>query len=392
MKLYEFQAKGILRKYGICVPRGRVLSDSGDASGIFREIKSNRCVVKAQILSGGRGRGGGIKFVNTPAEAQSSVACMLGSRLVTHQTNQQGKEIKFVLVEEAVPVKKELYLALAIDRSLRAPLLMVSSEGGVEIEEIAQRTPEKIIKEPIDIFFGVHPFQSRRIASQLHLSAAVSAKLNNLITRLFQAFVQTDSSLLEINPLAVTEDDEVYALDAKMEIDDNALFRHPEFEQFVSCQDIQPAETSARKYRLNYVSLDGDIGCLVNGAGLAMATMDIIKLQGGNPANFLDVGGDASVEQVTQAFKIILSDPKVKAVLINIFGGIMKCDVIASGIIQAVKEVGIHIPFVVRLEGTHVDVARKILDDSGLRILSAKDMKEAAGLAVKASRWDNNSV
>ncbi|MCF6153977.1 MAG: ADP-forming succinate--CoA ligase subunit beta [Candidatus Brocadia sp.] len=386
MKLYEFQAKNILKTYGVCIPRGKAISKGNDASAIFREIGCNRCVVKAQVLAGGRGKSGGIQFVNTPEESQACVTGMLGTHLVTRQTDQSGAEIKYVLVEEAVSIKKELYLAITIDRSLCKPVLIASDEGGVEIEEVAKRTPAKIIREPIDIFFGVPPFQARRIASQLNISGALSTKLNNLIMNLFRAFTENDCSLLEINPFAVTTDDEVYALDAKMDIDDNALYRHPEFDQLMSYQDISPAEALARKYRLNYISLDGNIGCLVNGAGLAMATMDIVKLHGGEPANFLDVGGDASLEQVTQAFKIILSDPKVKAVLINIFGGIMKCDIIASGIIQAIKEVGIHIPLVVRLEGTNVELARKILDNSGLSILSAKDMKEAASLVVTASK------
>ena len=392
MKLYEFQAKNILKIYGICVPRGKAISNINDAPITFQEIGCNRCVVKAQILAGGRGKSGGIRFVNTPADTQACVADMLGTHLVTHQTNQKGTEIKHVLIEEAVSVKRELYLAITIDRSLQTPMLIASAEGGIEIEEVAKRTPEKIMREPIDIFFGIHPFQARRIATQLTISGALTTKLNNLIVNLFNAFIKSDCSLLEINPLAVTADGEIYALDAKMDVDDNALFRHPEFEQFIPYQDISPAEALAKKYKLSYISLGGNIGCLVNGAGLAMATMDIIKLHGGEPANFLDVGGDASLEQVTQAIKIILSDPKVKAILINIFGGIMKCDVIASAIIQAMREVGIHIPLVVRLEGTNVDIAKKILDASGLKIISARDMKEAASMAVKASKWDNIMV
>lgn len=386
MKLYEFQAKDVLKKYGVCVPRGKAIPQGHDAPKIFQEIGVNRCVVKAQILAGGRGKGGGIQFATTSAEAQTCVAGMLGTHLVTRQTNQKGIEIKYVLIEEAVSIKKELYLAITIDRSLKTPMLIASAEGGVEIEEVAKKSPDKIIKEPIDILFGVHPFQTRRIASQLSLSGTLLIKLNTLITNLFRVFINNDCSLLEINPLVVTMSDELCALDAKMDIDDNALYRHQEFEQFSQYQDISPVEALAKKYKLSYISLDGNIGCLVNGAGLAMATMDIIKLHGGDPANFLDVGGDASLEQVTQAFKIILSDSKVKAILINIFGGIMKCDVIASGIIQAIQEVGIHIPLVVRLEGTNVDIAKKILANSGLSIISAKDMKEAASLVVKASK------
>ena len=386
MKLYEFQAKDILEKYGVCVPRGSAVSQSNDAPKIFQEIGINRCVVKAQILAGGRGKGGGIQFATTPAEAQSCAAGMLGTHLVTRQTSQKGIEIKYVLIEEAVSIKKELYLAITIDRSLQTPMLIASAEGGVEIEEVAKKSPGKIIKEPIDLLFGIHQFQVRRIASQLGISGISTAGLNNLITSLFRAFVNNDCSLLEINPLAVTMYDELCALDAKMDIDDNALYRHQEFEQMSQYQDASPVEALAKKYKLSYISLDGNIGCLVNGAGLAMATMDIIKLHGGEPANFLDVGGDASLEQVTQAFKIILSDSKVKAILINIFGGIMKCDVIASGIIQAIQEVGIHIPLVVRLEGTNVDIAKKILTNSGLSIISANNMKEAASLVVKASK------
>ena len=386
MKLYEFQAKDILKKCGVCVPRGKAISQGHDAPKIFQEIGVNRCVVKAQILAGGRGKGGGIQFATTSAEAQASAAGMLGTHLVTRQTSQKGIEINYVLIEEAVSIKKELYLAITIDRSLQTPMLIASAEGGVEIEEVAKKSPDSIIKEPIDIFFGVHPFQTRRITSKLGISGISSTRLNNLVTNLFSAFVNNDCSLLEINPLVVTMGDELCALDAKMDIDDNALYRHPEFEQMSQHQDLSPVEVLAKKYKLSYISLDGNIGCLVNGAGLAMATMDIIKLHGGEPANFLDVGGDASLEQVTQAFKIILSDSKVKAILINIFGGIMKCNVIASGIIQAIKEVGIHIPLVVRLEGTNVDIAKNILANSGLSIISAKDMKEAAGLVVKASK------
>ncbi len=382
MKLFEFQAKNILKEYGVSIPRGIAISRSADAPKTFQEIGCKRCVIKAQILAGGRGKGGGIQFASSPEEAQACVVSMLGTHLVTYQTGQKGTEIKYVLIEEALPIKKELYLAITIDRGLQTPVLIASTEGGMEIEEVAKRTPDKIIKEPIDVFFGIHPFQARRIASHLNISGTLATKLNNLVANLFDAFLKNDCSLLEINPLAITAHDEICALDAKMDVDDNALYRHPEFNQFLPSQNISPAEALARKHRLSYIGLEGNIGCLVNGAGLAMATMDIIKLHGGEPANFLDVGGDASPEQVTQAFKIILSDPKVKAVLINIFGGIMKCDVIASGIIQAINEVGIHIPLVIRLEGTNVEMAKKILDTSGLKIAAAKDMKEAANLVV----------
>lgn len=373
---------------GVRVPRGKAISDSNDAPAVFQEIGSNRCVLKAQIFAGGRGKSGGIQFVYTPGEARVHAANMLGAHIVTHQTDQKGIEVNYVLIEEAIPIASELYLALTIDRSLCLPILIAGAEGGMNIEDVAQRAPDKIVKEPIDICFGIHPFQIRRIASRLNIPEILFAKFNNLIANLFHIFMENDCSLLEINPLALTEGGEIYALDAKIDIDDNALYRHPELEQLARDSGLSPAEALAKKYKLSYISLDGDIGCLVNGAGLAMATMDIIKLHGGEPANFLDVGGDASLEQVTQAFKIILSDPSVKAVLINIFGGIMKCDIIASGIIQAVKEIGLPIPLVVRLEGTNADIARKLLDDSGLRIISAKDMKEAAGMVVKVAKSD----
>ena len=386
MKLYEFQAKNILKNYGILVPQGKVISSSDDAPEVFREIGCASCVIKAQILAGGRGKRGGIQFVNTPSAAQTSASRMFGSSLVTHQTGLKGAEIKYLLIEEAVSIKKELYLAITIDRSLQMPVLITSTEGGIEIEEIALRAPEKIIREPLDIFFGIHPFQLRRITSKLGIPITPSSKFTNLLIKLFDVFVKNDCSLLEINPLVITSSDELCALDAKIEIDDNALYRHPEFEQFTQYQDFSQAEVLARRYRLSYISLDGSIGCLVNGAGLAMATMDMIKLHGGEPANFLDVGGDASLEQIIQAFEIILSDYRVKAILVNIFGGIMKCDVIASGIIQAVKEVGIHVPLIVRLEGTNVNAARKLLNESGLNIIPARDMKGAADAVVKASK------
>ncbi|MBE7545647.1 MAG: ADP-forming succinate--CoA ligase subunit beta [Planctomycetia bacterium] len=386
MRVYEFQAKDILKTYSICVPRGRVVSAADDARTAYKEIGGGKCVVKAQILAGGRGKSGGVRFVNSSEEAESCISGMLGSRLTTYQTNQESFEIKHVLLEEAVSIQKEFYLAITIARSLQSLLLIVSAEGGVAIEDVAKKTPEKIFKEPVDLFFGLLPFQLRRITEKLMISAKLSEKVNELIKKLFSVFINKDCSLLEINPLVLTENNELVVLDAKMELDDNAIFRHPELEYILAEQDIPPDEALAKKHGLSYIHLDGDIGCLVNGAGLAMATMDSIKLCGGEPANFLDVGGDASLEQVTRAFKIILSDRKVKAVLINIFGGIMKCDVIAEGIIRVVKEADI--PFIVRLEGTNVDLARKILDDSGLKIISVGNMKDAARFAVKASKGE----
>ena len=392
MKLYEFQAKNILREYGIRVPQGRAISRKEDAANAYAEIGAVRCVVKAQIFAGGRGKSGGVLFADSPVEAESRAAGMLGARIVTPQTTHRGAIIQYVLLEEAISITRELYLAIVIDRSLQTPMVVVCGEGGVEIEEVAAKYPEKIIKEPIDVLFGIHPFQIRRLAARLPLTDASIAKVSGFLANLFSAFIQNDCSLLEINPLAVTTDGELCALDVKMDIDDNALYRHPEFEPFAAGQDATPAEALARKHKLSYIGLDGNIGCLVNGAGLAMATMDIIKLHGGAPANFLDVGGDASLEQVTQAFRIILSDPKVKAVLINIFGGIMKCDTIASAIIEATKGGGVKAPLVVRLEGTNADVARKILEHAGSGIFSVKDMEEAARLAVSKAakstwRW-----
>lgn len=388
MKVYEFQAKDILKTYSISVPFGRVVSSAGDARTAYKEIGGGRCVVKAQILAGGRGKSGGVRFVNSSEEAESCISGMLGSRLSTYQTNQESFEIKHVLLEEAVSIQKEFYLAITIDRSLQSLLLIVSAEGGVAIEEVAKKTPEKIFKEPVDLFFGLLPFQLRRITEKLMIPAKLSEKVNELMKKLFSVFINKDCSLLEINPLVLTENNELVVLDAKMELDDNAIFRHPELGHIFEGQDIPPDEALAKKYGLSYIHLDGDIGCLVNGAGLAMATMDSIKLCGGEPANFLDVGGNASLEQVTQAFKIILSGRKVKAVFINIFGGIMKCDVIAEGVVRVVKEASIHIPFIIRLEGTNVDLAREILDDSGLKIISAGNMKDAANFAVKASKGE----
>ncbi|MGQ3685983.1 MAG: ADP-forming succinate--CoA ligase subunit beta [Candidatus Loosdrechtia sp.] len=386
MKLYEFQSKEILQRYGIPVPRGKVISESSNASGIFKEIDGNRCVIKAQIHAGNRGKSGGIRFVNTPSEARKCAEDLLGARITTRQTDQKGVEIKYLLIEEAISVKSEFYLAMTIDRSLYSPALIVSAEGGMDIEEVAQKTPGKIIKEPVDICFGILPFQLRRITHALNIHGTLSSGLHNLIANLCNAFLINDCSLLEINPLAVTESDEIYALDAKIDIDDNSLYRHTESEPYASHQASSPAEALAMEYRLNYISLDGNIGCLVNGAGLAMATMDIIKFYGGEPANFLDVGGDATLEQVVHAFRIIVSDPGVNVVFINIFGGIMKCDTVASGIIQIIKETDPRIPFVVRLEGTNADGARKLLKESGLNILSTSDMKDAASTAVRAAK------
>ncbi|HDY66743.1 hypothetical protein LCGC14_1036900 [marine sediment metagenome] len=384
MKLYEYQAKEILHKYDIEVPNGEVVTDAEAAAQVYSHLGTNRCVIKAQILAGGRGKGGGIKVAKTLEEVKRYTSEIIGSPLITAQTGKKGVRVNEILIEEAVDIKEELYLAISIDRSTSTPIIIGSTEGGVEIEEVSSKTPQKIFKERINPILGIHGFQARRIAHKLNLSGLLLTKATNLVLNLYKAFVENDCSLLEINPLVLTSKEEIFALDVKMDIDDNALFRHKELLKMRDFSEVSRSERKAAELGLSYIGLEGNIGCLVNGAGLAMATMDIIKLYGGNPANFLDVGGDAPVDKVTDAFELIFTDPKVKGVLVNIFGGIMKCDVIAEGINQAVKEVGINVPLVVRLEGTNVKTAKKILDDSTLNIIFAESMKDAAEKIVKA--------
>ncbi|MEE9259716.1 MAG: ADP-forming succinate--CoA ligase subunit beta [Candidatus Scalindua sediminis] len=384
MKLYEYQAKEILHKYDIEVPNGEVVTDAEAAAQAYSHLGTNRCVIKAQILAGGRGKGGGIKVAKTLEEVKRYTSEIIGSLLITAQTGKKGVRVNEILIEEAVDIKEELYLAISIDRSTSTPIIIGSTEGGVEIEEVSSKTPQKIFKERINPILGIHGFQARRIAHKLNLSGLLLTKATNLILNIYKAFVENDCSLLEINPLVLTSKEEIFALDVKMDIDDNALFRHKELLKMRDFSEVSRSERKAAELGLSYIGLEGNIGCLVNGAGLAMATMDIIKLYGGNPANFLDVGGDAPVDKVTDAFELIFTDPKVKGVLVNIFGGIMKCDVIAEGINQAVKEVGINVPLVVRLEGTNVKTAKKILDDSTLNIIFAESMKDAAEKIVKA--------
>ncbi len=384
MKLYEYQAKEILHKYDIEVPNGEVVTDAEAAAQVYSHLGTNRCVIKAQILAGGRGKGGGIKVAKTLEEVKRYTSEIIGSLLITAQTGKKGVRVNEILIEEAVDIKEELYLAISIDRSTSTPIIIGSTEGGVEIEEVSSKTPQKIFKERINPILGIHGFQARRIAHKLNLSGLLLTKATNLILNIYKAFVENDCSLLEINPLVLTSKEEIFALDVKMDIDDNALFRHKELLKMRDFSEVSRSERKAAELGLSYIGLEGNIGCLVNGAGLAMATMDIIKLYGGNPANFLDVGGDAPVDKVTDAFELIFTDPKVKGVLVNIFGGIMKCDVIAEGINQAVKEVGINVPLVVRLEGTNVKTAKKILDDSTLNIIFAESMKDAAEKIVKA--------
>ncbi|MEE8190858.1 MAG: ADP-forming succinate--CoA ligase subunit beta [Candidatus Scalindua sediminis] len=384
MKLYEYQAKEILHKYDIEVPSGEVVTDAKAAAQAYSHLGTNRCVIKAQILAGGRGKGGGIKVAKTLEEVKRYTSEIIGSLLITAQTGKKGARVNEILIEEAVDIKEELYLAISIDRSTSTPIIIGSTEGGVEIEEVSSKTPQKIFKERINPILGIHGFQARRIAHKLNLSGLLLTKATNLVLNLYKAFVENDCSLLEINPLVLTSKEEIFTLDVKMDIDDNALFRHKELLKMRDFSEVSRSERKAAELGLSYIGLEGNIGCLVNGAGLAMATMDIIKLYGGNPANFLDVGGDAPVDKVTDAFELIFTDPKVKGVLVNIFGGIMKCDVIAEGINQAVKEVGINVPLVVRLEGTNVKTAKKILDDSMLNIIFAESMKDAAEKIVKA--------
>ena len=384
MKLYEYQAKEILRKYNIEVPNGEVANDAKTAEQVYRRLGCNRCVLKAQILAGGRGKGGGIKIAETLEEVERYESEIIVSLLITAQTGKEGIKVNKILIEEAVDIEKELYLALSIDRSASTPAIISSTEGGMEIEDVSSKTPQKIFKERIDPIQGIHDYQARQIAHELNLTGPLLTKTSGLILNLYKTFIQNDCSLLEINPLVLTSEDKIFALDVKMDIDDNALFRQKELLQMRDFSEIDRTERKAAESGLSYIGLEGNIGCLVNGAGLAMATMDIIKFYGGNPANFLDVGGDAPVDRVTTAFELIFTDQKVKGVLVNIFGGIMKCDIIAEGIIQAVKKVGINVPLVVRLEGTNVKVAKRILDDSKLNIIFAESMKNAAKKIVKA--------
>ncbi len=384
MNIHEFQAKELLAKYGVVVPRGQVAGSADEVPRLVAEI-GTPVVIKAQIHAGGRGKAGGVKLCRSAEEAKAFAAGLLGRTLVTHQTGPAGREVRRLLVEEARDIERELYLGLVIDRAVGRPTMIASSEGGVEIEEVAARSPERILREVIDPAVGLQDFQARKLAFGLGLPKPVLGKAVGFMKALYRAFVDTDASLVEINPLVLTRQGDLLALDAKMGFDDNGLFRQERVRALRDLNEEDPKEIEASKYDLSYISLDGNIGCMVNGAGLAMATMDIIKLYGGAPANFLDVGGGATTEKVTAAFKILLSDPKVRGVLINIFGGIMKCDVIANGVVEAAREVKLQVPLVVRLEGTNVDIGRKILAESGLDIIAAEDMADAARKAVEAA-------
>ena len=382
MKVHEYQAKQILIQYGVTVPEGRVAEDPPEAFEIAKQL-GGRVAVKAQIHAGGRGKGGGVKIAQTPEEAQEIAGNLIGSKLITPQTGPEGREVQCVLIEEGLNIQKEFYLGIVIDRSQQRPVFMASREGGVEIEEVARKSPELILKEYVHPAVGFQAFQARKIAFGLGLDATMEGKASRLMSALYQAFESTDASMVEVNPLVLTQGGELYALDAKMNFDDSALARHPEIVEMRDLSEEEPAEIEASRFQLNYIKLDGTVGCMVNGAGLAMATMDIIKLAGGSPANFLDVGGGANLEQVKNAFRILLSDENLKAVLINIFGGIMRCDVVAEGVVQAVKEVGVKVPVVVRLEGTNVEEGREILKTSGLDFVVATDMADAARKVVE---------
>jgi succinyl-CoA synthetase beta subunit len=381
MKIHEFQAKQILSRYGVAIPRGEVAETAAKAAEIAQKL-GGPVVLKAQIHAGGRGKGGGIKVAQSPEEARSLAEKMIGMTLVTHQTGPQGKRVKRLLVEEALGVAKELYLGIVIDRARECPVVMASTEGGMEIEKVAAEHPELIFKEWIDPAAGLAGFQARRLAFRLGLGGETFKQGVKFLSSLYKAFQSSDASLAEINPLIITTQGSVLALDAKMNFDDNAVPRHPDIQELRDLDEEDPLEVEASKYSLNYIKLDGNVGCMVNGAGLAMATMDIIKYAGGMPANFLDVGGGVTEEAVTNAFKILVADKDVKAALVNIFGGIVRCDMIANGIVKAARELGTKIPIVVRLEGTNVELGKQILKDSGLAFTPASSMKEAAEKVV----------
>ena len=378
MNIHEYQGKEILRSYGVNVPNGHVAYTVDEAVEAAKKLDSAVTVVKAQIHAGGRGKAGGVKIAKNEADVRTYADEILGKTLVTHQTGPEGKEVKRLLIEEGCDIKKEYYVGLVLDRASSRVVLMASEEGGTEIEEVAAATPEKIFKEVIDPLVGLTGFQARRLAFNINIPHEMLGKAVKFMMGLYQAFIEKDCSIAEINPLVTTGDGEVLALDAKLNFDDNGLFRQKDLQAFRDLDEEDEKEIEASKYDLSYVSLDGNIGCMVNGAGLAMSTMDIIKHYGGDPANFLDVGGGATAEKVTEAFKIILSDSNVKGIFVNIFGGIMKCDVIAEGVVDATKQVGLEIPLVVRLEGTNVDLGKKILNESGLNITSAGSMADGA--------------
>ncbi|HVF51939.1 MAG TPA: ADP-forming succinate--CoA ligase subunit beta [Pyrinomonadaceae bacterium] len=382
MKIHEYQGKELLKRFGVAVPRGIVARTPDEAFAAAQELGTDVVVVKAQIHAGGRGKGGGVKLAKSPEEARAVAAQILGMQLVTHQTGPEGREVRVVLIEEGLPIDKEFYLGIVLDRTTGRAVFMASSAGGMDIEEVAAHTPEKILKETIDPAVGFRPFQARQLAFGLGLPAALINQAAKFMQSLYDAYEQLDASLLEVNPFLLTKDGRLIALDAKVNFDDNAMFRHQEFAALRDLNEEEPLEIEASKFDLNYIKLDGNIACMVNGAGLAMATMDIIKLAGGEPANFLDVGGGASQQRVEAAFRILLADPNVRAVLINIFGGIVRTDMVARGVIEAAKSIGIQVPVVVRLEGTNVEEGRRLISESGMNFTVAGGMKDAAEKVV----------
>jgi succinyl-CoA synthetase beta subunit len=382
MKIHEYQAKAILAKFGVPVPRGEVVEKKDEARAVAQRLGTHVVVVKAQIHAGGRGKAGGVKLAKSPDEALNHAGQILGMTLVTPQTGEEGRVVRRLLIEEGLDIKRELYVGVLVDREVGAPIFMVSAAGGMEIEEVAKDNPEAILRETIDPAVGFQPFQARKLAFGLGLTAEQVNAAVPFFQSLYRAFIETDASMIEINPCVVTGDGKMFALDAKVTFDDNALYRHPEFKDLRDLDEETPLEVEASKFKLNYIKLDGDIACMVNGAGLAMATMDIIKLSGGSPANFLDVGGGASEDQVKNAFRLLLSDPNVKAVFVNIFGGILRCDILASGVVNAARELKFTIPVVIRMEGTNVKQGKEILKHSGLNFTVADGMKDGAQKAV----------
>jgi len=386
MKIHEYQGKELLKTYGVPVPRGIVARSVDEAEQAARELGTDVTVVKAQIHAGGRGKGGGVKLAKSPEEARQIASEILGMQLVTHQTGPEGREVKTLLIEEGLPIDKEFYLGITLDRVTGRNTFMASAAGGMDIEKVAEETPELILKEAIDPSVGLRPFQARKLAFGLGLPADLINQAAKFMLTLYDAYEKMDASLVEINPFLLTKDNRLIALDAKVNFDDNAMFRHKDYADLRDLNEEEPLEIEASKFDLNYIKLDGDIGCMVNGAGLAMATMDIIKLAGGEPANFLDVGGGASQERVENAFRILLADENVKAVLINIFGGIVRCDMVALGVVEAAKNLGVSIPIVARLEGTNVEEGKRVLRESAMGIISADGMRDAAEKVVSAAK------
>ncbi len=386
MKIHEYQAKQIMRDNNIPVPNGGMADTAAAAGKVAAGISGSSFVVKAQVHAGGRGKGGGIKTAATPAEVEKIAQAMIGMRLITPQTGAEGKQVNKVLVEEGVNIAREIYLGITVDRANECPVIIASREGGMEIEELARTSPEKIIKERVDFSVGLRAFQINKIVFALDLDAGLRKQMTQLIAALYKIFVEKDCSLVEINPLVITKERQLLALDGKINFDDNALYKHKEMAELRDVLEEEPLEVEAARHNLNYIKLDGNVGCMVNGAGLAMATMDVIKLAGGEPANFLDVGGGATSDMVKNGIKILVSDPKVKAVFINIFGGILRCDTLAKGLIEAIAEVEVKLPLVIRMEGTNVEQGRKLLNESGLKLMVAATMQEAAQKVIAAIR------